>query len=359
MRTTYAAQMARASVLTRWGRLRNVARMLQPAFIRRGLGWLGLLLVWGAAMLPHPAQAAAKPYVEKAPKRGFHLFLHAKQKTPTAQWDYVQDLARAGKAKAAAKQALALRIYWPNAPEAPQAQMFYARHLDRRQNIQDAFDAYQHLVDHYPGRFEFDELISRQMQLAKTLMTLKKGHFLFIPGFAAPERAIPLFEKIVATAPESPLAAEAFYCLGVANERTYEYEKAIDAYFTVLNRFPESAFAEDAAYSQAQCHIMLAQESPNDNRALETASAACTLFLQRFPDSARRTEIIASQARLQRLQADNAYARARYYDRILHKPEAALIAYRHFLALYPQAEQAAEAKQRVAQLSPTTPPPEN
>lgn len=359
MRTTYAVGLGRASVLTRWGRLRNVPRMLSSAFIRRGLGWLGLLLVWGAAMLPRPAAAAAKPYVEQAPQRGFHLFLHAKQKTPTAQWDYVQDLARAGRDRAAAKQALALRMYWPNAPEAPLAQMFYARHLDRRQNIREAFDAYQHLVDHYPGRFEFDELISRQMQLAKALMNLKKGRFLFLPGFTAPERAIPMLEKIVASAPESPLAAEVFYCIGTAHERTYEYEQAIDAYFTVLNRFPDSPFAEQAGYSQAQCHIKLAQELPNDSRALETASAACTLFLQRFPDSAQQEEVAASQARLRQLQADNAYASARYYDHILHKPEAALIAYRHFLALYPHAAQAAEAKQRVAQLDPATAPREN
>ena len=53
-------------------------------------------------------------------------------------------------------------------------------------------------------------------------MNTKKGKFLFIPGFDAPERAIPLFEKIVASAPEGQHTAEAYYLTGVANERTYE-----------------------------------------------------------------------------------------------------------------------------------------
>ena len=45
-----------------------------------------------------------------------------------------------------------------------------------------------------------------------------------------------------------------------------------------------------------------------------------------------------------------AFARARYYDRILHKPESALLEYRSFVSLYPDAPQAAEARARIALL---------
>ena len=332
--------------------------MSNSAFIRLGRGLLGALLVLGVLALPATAAAAAKPYVEKAPKRGFHLFLHPKKKAPDAQWEYVQSLDRAGKAKAAAKQALALRIYWPNSPEAPRAQLFYARYLEQRRQYQNAFDAYQYLMEHYTGRFEFNDVLDRQMQLAKIIMELKKGHFLFIPGFTAPERAIPLFEKIIASAPEGQHTAEAYYLCGQANERIYEYDKAIDGYFNALNRFPQSEYAEKSAYAQAKCHIQISVDSPNDNRALETASAACTLFLQRYPDSLHRPEIEASHARLRTRQADNAFARARYYDRILHKPESALIEYRIFLALFPDAKQASEARQRVEQIATSMSSPE-
>ena len=324
--------------------------MSKSTFIGGWRGWLAGAALGAALAAPGTAAAAAKPYVEQAPNRGFHLLIHPKAKTPEAQWQHVQALDAAGRARAAAKQALALRIYWANAPEAPQAQMFYARHLDRRGKSQAAFDAYQHLVDHYTGRFEFNDVLDRQMQIAKAYMERKKGKILFLPGFAAPERAIPMFEKIVASAPEGKHTAEAYFLIGAAHERNYEYEEAIDAYFTALNRFPQSEFAAKAAYAQAKCHVKISDDSPNDARALDTAAAACTLFLQRYPDASQRAEIEADGLRLRGQQAAAAFARARYYDRILRKKDSAIIEYRTFIALFPEAPQAPEARRRIEEL---------
>jgi tetratricopeptide (TPR) repeat protein len=359
--------------LTGTGRLRNVPAMSKSFLKTGGSGVLafflscGMLATWAVAQAapPPPEQAVPKrgfhlfggstekPYVETMPKRGFHLFIRPKKKTPEAQWEHVQALDRLGKTRAAANQALALRLFWPNSTEAPRAQLLYARLLERRGHLQEAFDAYQYLLEHYTGRFEFNDVVGRQMLIAKTLMDRKKGQFLFLPGFAAPERAIPLFEKIVASAPEWSGTPEAYYLVGVANERVFEYDKAIEAYFTALNRFPDSEFAEKSAYAQAQCHIQMSNDAPNDNRALATARAACDLFLQRHPDSAQRALIEADLARLRDRQARNAYALARYYDGILHKPDAALIAYRSFVALFPNAEQAPAARLRIEQLNPS------
>ena len=314
-----------------------------------GFRTLVLLSVWLAAA--PMVRASARPYVETAPKRGFHLFVRPKAKTPAAQWEHVQALEQAGRTRAAANQALALRLFWPHAPEAAQGQLLYARLLEQRGHLAEAFDAYQHLVEHYPGRFEFNEVLGRHMQIAKTLMERRKGKFLFLPGFAAPERAVPLFEKIVASAPEWHGTPEAYYLTGVAHERGYEYEQAIEAYFTTLNRFPESEFAEQAAYAQALCHIKISNDAPNDQRALETARAAVVLFLQRHPDSEHRAELEAELARLRARQSHIAFARARYYDNNLRRPEAALIEYQTFVALFPDAEQAPLARQRIEELN--------
>ena len=305
----------------------------------------GLLLLLSSA----PA-LGAKPYVEKAPPRGIHLFNRPREKTPEKQWAFVQSLDQAGKTRAAARQALALRLFWPHSPEAPSAQLLLARILESRGKLQEAFDAYQHLVDHYPGRFEFNAVLDRQMQIAKTIMELRKGKFLFIPGFNAPERAIPLFEKIVAGAPEWSGTAEAYYRIGLAHQRVFEHALAVDAFFTVINRFPGGEFAEPAAFQQVSSHAELSRESPQDNRAVETAIAACDLFLMRFADSPRRAEIEAMRKGLRADLARISFSRAQYYDRILRKPESALMEYRSFIGLFPDAEQAPEARARVEQL---------
>jgi len=315
--------------------------------VRRGIIALLLLAGTGAAV---PAARADRPYTESEPARGLHLFNRPKKGNPADQWAYVQALDRAGKTRAARRQALSLRLFWPHSPEAPAAQMLHARLLDRRGKLQDAFDAYQYLIKHYPGRFDFREVLDRQMALATELMDRRKGRFLFFPGFDAPERAVPLFEQIASNAPEWPRTAEAYYRIGVARQRVYEYATAIDAFFTTLNRFPDSEFAEPAAFRQAQCHIKLAAESPQDDRALETAIAACDLYLQRYPDTARASEVGATRQRLQDQRAANSYARARYYDRILRNPEAAIIEYRAFIARFPQAKQVPTARQRIQKL---------
>ena len=317
-------------------------------------GWRGFCALLLGTMLCSCASTGTtgSAYVEKEPPRGLHLFNRPKQKNATTQWSYVQDLNRRGKTKAACNQALALRVFWPYAPEAPEAQLLHARLLEQRRKTQEAFDAYQLLVENYGGRFEFDAVLETQLHLAKTLMTQRKGKFLFLPGFTAPERAIPLLEKIVTSAPEWRGAAEAYYLIGTGHQAIYEYPEAIEAYFTTMNRFPDSAFAERAAYDQVQCHLKLSEEAPNDKRAIESAMASCKLYLQRFPTSDRRAKIDAQMAELKTRQIQNAYQLATYYDRILHKPKSALIEYREFVALYPNAPQAAKARKRIAQLDP-------
>ncbi len=324
--------------------------MLKSLSKTRRCGLIVTILLGLPCVFPQGAWAAAKPYVESEAPRGFHLFLRPKKKTPTAQWDFVQQLETAGKTRDAANQSLALRIYWPNAPEAPAAQMRYARLLEQRRHPEKAFEAYQYLVEHYPGRFEFTEVLNRQMQIAKDTMNRKKGKFLFFPGFTAPERAIPYFGQIVTNAPEGPHTAEAYYLIGVANQRVYEYEKAIDAFFTSINRFPNSPFAERSALAQVECHLKISQDSPQDKRAMDTAHAAATLFLKRYPNSDSAPEVENQLHLLRTRQIENAYARARYYDKILRNTTAALMEYKAFVALYPNAEQAPKARARIAKL---------
>ncbi len=302
------------------------------------------------AFAPDVQARTRADYVETAPRRGFLLLTRPKKRNAADQWTYVQRLDREGRTRVAARQAHALRLFWPHSPEAPAAQILYARLMERRNRPQEAFKAYQHLVETYPGRFEFNDVIERQFDLAKTIMERRKGKVLFLPGFSAPERAIPLLEQIVANAPEWPAAAEVFYWIGYANERKYEYAAAIDAYLTVLNRFPQSEFAEKSALAQIRCYEQLLRDSPQDNRLLDTTMAACNFFLQRFPASEHRDDVLATRENLAERQSGLAYARARYYDRILRNPASALIEYRSALERFPAAREAPEARQRLAEL---------
>lgn len=304
-----------------------------------------LAMAWGGV-----AVAAQKPYVEDKPPTGFHLFLRPKMKTPSAQWDHVLRLAQAGKEGKAARQAHALQVFWPLAPEAAEAQMFYARAMDGKGAYETAFDAYQLLLSDYGAQCDFEEVLSTQLRLANAILVQRHCAFLGLPGFETPARAVPYYEQIAETAPEWEGSAEALFRAGQANEKEEKWEDAIEAYFRAMNRFPKSAFAADAAVAQARCHVAIADETPNDGRARDLAIAACDLVLTRWPNAPRAGDAARDKARLLVRKRQAAWQLAEYYDKILKNAEAARIHYREFAALYPDAPESAKARARLAAL---------
>lgn len=291
------------------------------------------------------------PYEETSGKRGFHLFLHPAKKDPARQLEYANQLAEAGRAKAAARQHLALVTYWPESKEAGEAQFRYARYLDRRGNTMKAFDEYQRLFDRYTGLFPYDEVLERQFELAKKAMDVKKGKFWLFPGFSSPERAVPMFEKIVLNGPQWTNAPEAQYLIGKAQQMALEYELAIDAYMTVQNRYPDRPIAEKAAYGAAYCYYLLSQESPYNEQLLEAAWAAMTLYLQAHSSSENAELAREYQKTLFRQRAKLAYEKANYYERA-RRPKSALVAYESFLRAFPHSDWTALAQARIDALKP-------
>lgn len=300
------------------------------------------------------APAASPAFVEDSPPVGFHPFCRPSRSTPSEQWAHVQNLARAGRDSRAASQARALRLFWPFSPEAPRAQLFYARSLDDRGKSAAAFEAYQLLLTDYGSACDFDAVLERQLDLAKTVFDARHAKFLFFPGFLAPEKSIPLFQKIIDVAPEGPGAPEAAYRIGLAHEQAYEFEKAIDAFFSAMTRFPASPFAAEAATGLVRCRVYLADDTPQDARARDSAIAACDFFLTRFPAATNTASVTADRARLFDRRVQASYDLALYYDRQLRDPVAAAIRYREFLALYPNSPLAATARRRLDQLEPPT-----
>ena len=316
------------------------------------------LLVWAA---PTPSSAVpawlrggvSKPYVENQPPREFHFFLSPDKKNPADQLAHAQALAAEGSLRSAGRQALALRVYWPDSPEAPAAQLFYARNLEKREKYSAAFEAYQFLVENYPGRFDFNEVLDAQRRIALAVQNERHATFGIFPGYLAPERAIPLWQTILANAPQAPSAPDTHLAIGLAQLSALQYEQAVDSFFLTLNRFPNSDAAPAAAFNLLKTSAILSNEHPYDRRSLESALAAGSLFLQRFPDSPDRDEAVSILKNLRSRQADIAWDSATYYDKILSRPPAALIAYKDFIRNFPADARVPAAEKRILALENT------
>jgi len=314
------------------------------------VGLLGVGEAFGQQAAPYVGQDPSL-YEQQEGKeereRKWSWFLRAKKDTPVEQLAFANRLREEG-SRGAGKQYQALLKFWPDSPEAPAAQLAYAEWLEERGEHRVAFDEYQYLMELYGGRFpNYQRILARQMRIAKHIMESRKGGFLFYDGFSAPERAVPLFRKILKNGPHWEGAPEAQYLIGRAHQLNQRYEEAVVAYTRGLQRYPYSAFAEKCAYGRATCLFELAEENRYSVQALEEARSAAVLFLKKFPGS-EHAEVVAEYERsLQRRQAKGEYDKAVFYDRIAHKPEAALLAYKEFIRRYPNSEWTGVAEIRI------------
>lgn len=319
-----------------------------PANLQRAL----VSLAWAACLLAAmPNARAERPYEESEKKHSWLSLTKPARKTAAEQLNHANELRSRESYRKAGKAYRALVLTWPGSPEAPAAQYGYAQMLDLRGKLLDAFDEYENLMSRFVGGYPYDDVLRRQFEIAKQVMNRRRGKFLGFGGFQAPERAVPLFEKVVKNGPRAEFAPEAQYLAGKAYELSYQLELAVVAYMTALHRYPFSPFAQKAAFGRAECLYRIAEENPNDEEALEQAWAGVVVFLNTYPSAEEAAVAQAFRETLLRRRAKAAYDKAEFYDRVSRRPAAALQAYREFAKSFPSSEWTSLAQVRIDELS--------
>lgn len=316
----------------------------------------------GSALLAAGSDSWSSPespstvHIEKTKiKRGTHWYRYPNKPGAAEQEAFAYDLYRSGSLRRAANAYQALIYAWPDSPKAAPAQLALAKILQKRGHYEDAFNEYQYLIDNYPGQFNYVEVLELQFQIATYLMQAKTGQFLFLPGFESPERALPLFEKIIQNAPSWEKSPQAQFNIGRIHELNDDDEEAITAYETLQNRYPSSSWVSQASFRESYCLYRLADQRKNDENALNAARAALVDFIRSHPGSPDITQAEAYLLTLNTRRISMAYARAQFYDKLSRRPEAALLAYEDFVKNFPASELAATAQQRIDQLRKTNP----
>ena len=295
----------------------------------------------------HAARAAAATSERVRHQRGWWQLWRPTQKTATASMAYANQLRETGKTRKALREYRALVYEWPESPEAPAAQLQFANLLFQRKKMEEAFNEYQFLVETYPGFFPYDQTIERQIEIAEYIATTRHG-FLFF-SWTNQEDAIPMFEKIIRNAPTWDRTGKLQLRIGEIYESEGEYEMAIDAFTSLLIRYPGSAHAEAAAFHRALCCTKLTRIYPTSSDIRMQAAMASAEFLQRFPRSSLAPQI---QENLEKLDNDNAYSlykTARYYDKS-KKQVSAILMYERLIEEYPDSPLAKKSGTRLTQL---------
>jgi tetratricopeptide (TPR) repeat protein len=298
----------------------------------------------------------AKDEKDQPERKHAGWFTHPARPTPAEQLAYAQSLEAAGRLRAAAGEYDALVHKWHESPEATTAQMSYASMLEKRRKYVGAFNEYQYLIEQFAGRFAFEEVLERQYQIATHVQTVRHGTFGFLQGYTTPTRAIPLFEKLALNAPHWARSAEVQFTLGQLYEQDGEFELASQAYETTLTDHSESPYAPRGAFGRANAMYKLSNANPRDEMGCRQALSAFSVFLRDYPNDEHAEEAQTGRDEMKARLARMYYDRAVFYDKLAHKPEAALINYSEFIKQFPTSPQAEAVTRRMQELEAARPP---
>ena len=280
-------------------------------------------------------------------KRKSPSFFHRPSKdSSAAQLGFANKLLSDGKQKAAMKQFSALVHKWHTSPEAPAAQLAYARILYDRKDYTRAFDEFQYLVDNFAGQFPYEEALDKQFRVANYLMTARRMKFLFIPGFRIQEQALPLFEKIVKNGPNWKSSVEAQFNIGVINEELGNHDEAIKAYDLLRYHYPDSERSVDASFRKAYCLYLAANANMRDETQCRLALSALAGFAGDYPKHGSYELAVKYRDELDARLANMNYERAVFYDKS-GKIKAAIIAYEDYIRKFPLSKLAGNASARI------------
>lgn len=282
------------------------------------------------------------------------IFGRPAKKTPAEQLVYAKALEQQGHVRKARKAFNALVHSWGYAPEAATAQIGVAALYEMGGNFKDAFREYQYYIDYFADGggdgVSFNDILASQFGVANALRVKMNGGWFSSPGA---DLVAAMFGRIARNAPDWERAPECLMLQASCFESDKKYLDAIPIYEALAVRYPRSAFSTDALFRAAGCRYMTTKRYPRDERTLRNALAAGIKAMRADPGHELAEELSARIVELSsRLTATN-FEKAEFYERIRKHPQAAIVAYRQFLADFPTAAEAGEARERIRQLEST------
>ena len=249
---------------------------------------------------------------------------------------------------------------WPLSDYAPHAQYLVGRCLEMMGRDEEAFNAYQVIVEKYPKSAEYEDVLWRQYQIANRFLG---GQWFklwgYIPLYPSMDQTAGMFDKIVQNGPYSDVAPRAQLSIGAAHEKQKDFPAAVKAYELAADRYHgQSVIASDALFSEGVSHQKQAETAEYDQSAAVKATAAFTDFITLYPDDKRVPQARKAIAVLKAEQVRGDYEIARFYEKS-KKWNGALVYYNEVLQLDPNSSYAARARERIQSLKPRLEAPAN
>jgi outer membrane protein assembly factor BamD len=244
---------------------------------------------------------------------------------------------------------------WPLSDYAPQAQYLAARCLEERGEDEQAFKAYQNLLEKYPKAINYDEVLKRQYEIANRYLGGKWFKLWgYIPFFPSMDKTSDMYEKVIKNGKFSDVAPQAQMNIGAAREKQSSFPQAVKAYEKAADVYhADKKVAADALYKAAEAYHKQAKTAEYDQSVAGKAIAAFSDFMSLYPQDSRVPEAQKIIDNLKEEQARGAFRTAEFYEKN-RSWRGAKVYYNEVLVVDPNSKYGEEAKKRIDDLNKRT-----
>lgn len=265
------------------------------------------------------------------------------------QYEKAREMEEIGNVKGAIREYARLVRQYPASVYAPDAQYMIGILKEGEGDFYGAFKEYAKLIDNYPSYKRFLEIVEREYRIGNLYLAGEKSSIAGMKILPGKDKAIEVFQHIVRSAPYSSFAPRAQFNIGEAYRSIKRYAEAIPEYQRLVNTYPESELVIEASYQIAVCGFMRSQEAPYDQTNTNIAMGAMRDFLKNYAKSRRAPDVRSKLNALMSRKADKSFEIAQFYDKE-GSDEAAIIYYQDVINEHPGSPLAIKAEKRIDEL---------
>jgi len=236
--------------------------------------------------------------------------------------------------------------YFPKAYEAAEAQFYIGKCLEGQIKDYEAYKAYQLVLSKYPFNKRSEEIYQLQYDIAERFIAGTNTTKVLGMSFQLEDPVTEILHKIVENAPYSKLAPKAQYRLGVYLKAKSQFYEARAELEKVIEKYPESEWAEPAKYQLAETVASISPKPSYDQDLTQEARVKFEEFAKTHPEASLSQSANLQVALLKDKEAESNFMIANFYEKLGNYPSA-IIYYQYIVDNYPDSSFAAKA---VAQL---------
>jgi len=196
----------------------------------------------------------------------------------------------------------------------------------------------------------FDQVIRYKFEIARAFDEGARVHLFgwqkmpkWLPAY---DEALEIYDEVITTLPRDDLAAQSLYRKGVILLRMEEYKKSIEAFQTLIRRFPKHPLSPGGYVGISEVYLTECDQEFPDANKLDLAEINLRKFRYHFPSEPRITEAEEKLLGMKERLANDLLEIAEFYERT-KKKKAAAIYYATILKKYPETKAANKSEKRL------------